>query len=121
MGIAEGLADLIVMIKGETEAEGLARNIVQVKQKLNTSKRYSIGPELDRHIDAIMENSKAVAHVSHNEYREMILRECGEVSKSQSSHKDGCKPFTLSQLPGADTAKRAGHSLRGSTSRPRLC
>ena len=55
---------------------------MEVKRKLGTSKRYSIGPELDRHIDAIIENSKAVAHVSHDEYREMILRECGEVRLS---------------------------------------
>lgn len=52
-----------------------------VKRKLGTSKRYSIGPELDRHIDAIIENSKAVAHVSQDEYREVILRECGEVGR----------------------------------------
>lgn len=78
-GITEALDELIDCIKEESGAQGLARNIVEVKRKLGTSKRYSIGPELDRHIDAIIENSKAVAHVSHDEYREMILRECGEV------------------------------------------
>lgn len=61
-------------------SSSMARNIVEVKRKLGTSKRYSIGPELDRHIDAIIENSKAVAHVSHDEYRETILKECGEAS-----------------------------------------
>ena len=61
-------------------SKSMARNIVEVKRKLATSKRYSIGPELDRHIDTIIENSKAVAHVSRGEYREAILRECGEVS-----------------------------------------
>ena len=58
----------------------MARNIVEVKRKLTTSKRYSIAPELDRHIDTIIENSKAVAHVSRDEYRETIMRDCGEVS-----------------------------------------
>ncbi len=59
----------------------MAKNIAEVKRKLGTSKRYSIGPELDRHIDTVIENSKAVAHVSRDEYRDTILRECGEVSR----------------------------------------
>ena len=58
----------------------MAKNIVEVKRKLGTRKRYSIAPELDRHIDTIIENSKAVAHVSRDEYRDVILRECGEAS-----------------------------------------
>ena len=66
-------------IKEESATEGLAKNIVQVKKKLRTSKRYSIGPELDRHIDAIINNSKAVAHVSSPEYKDAILGGCGEV------------------------------------------
>lgn len=78
-GITEALDELVASIEEQSGAQGLARNIVEVKRKLGTSKRYSIGLELDRHIDVIIENSKAVAHVSHDEYREMILRECGEV------------------------------------------
>lgn len=78
-GITEALEEFIACIKEQTLAQGLARNIVEVKRKLGTSKRYSIGPELDRHIDAIIENSTAVAHMSQDDYREMILRECGEV------------------------------------------
>ena len=57
----------------------MARNILEVKRRLGNDKRYSIGSELDRHINAIIENSMAVAHVSQDEYREVILRECGEV------------------------------------------
>jgi hypothetical protein len=80
-GIGEAIDEFIACIKEEGGAQaGLARNIVAVKRKLGASKRYSIGPELDRHIDAIIENSKAVAHVSSDDYREQILRECGEVS-----------------------------------------
>lgn len=57
----------------------MAKNIMEVKQKLGTRRRYTIGPELDRHIDVIIENSKAVADMSRDEYKEVILRECGEV------------------------------------------
>lgn len=69
----------------------MARNILEVKRKLSTRKRYSIGPDLDRHIDTIIENSKAVAHVSRDEYRETILRDCGEVSKELSYITSKCE------------------------------
>lgn len=77
--ITKALDELIESVK-EHGIHTMAKNIVDVKHKLGTGKRYSIVPELDRHIDIIIENSRAVAHVSHDEYKEIILRECGEAS-----------------------------------------
>lgn len=82
--ITRALDELVVSVKEEGARSSMARTIETVKDKLGTSKRYSIGPELDKHIDAIIENSKAVAHVSRDEYREMILRGCGEVKMRQN-------------------------------------
>ena len=79
--LTRALEDLVSAVKDEGSRRSMATTIKTVKDKLGTSKRYSIGPELDRHINAIIENSKAVAHVSGDEHKEMILRECGEVSK----------------------------------------
>lgn len=78
--ITRALDELIASVKEDGTRGSMARTIETVKDKLGTSKRYSIGPELDRHIDTIIENSKAVAHVSRDDYRELILRGCGEVS-----------------------------------------
>jgi len=39
---------------------------------------------LDQHIDAIVQNSMAVAHVSRDKYREVILRLCTEVGVAES-------------------------------------
>lgn len=45
-----------------------------------TDRRYYIGPDLDRHLDAVIQNSMAVAHVSRDQYRDAIQKLCGEVS-----------------------------------------
>ena len=58
----------------------MAREIVEVKKKLETDeKQHFIGPELERHIDTIINNSMAVANVSREDYREVIVRKCKEV------------------------------------------
>ena len=62
-------------------ADNMAGNILQVQQKLASSERYFIGPELDEHIDAIIQNSEAVAHVSRDRCRRPISRACGDVSE----------------------------------------
>ena len=63
------------------EADNMAGNIMEVQRKLTTESRYYIGPDLDRHLDAIIQNSMAVAHVSRPQYREAIQKLCGEVSR----------------------------------------
>jgi len=61
------------------EADNMAGNIVEIQRKLTTNSRYYIGPDLDRHLDAIIQNSMAVGHVSRDQYREAIQKLCGEV------------------------------------------
>ena len=51
----------------------------QAHRQLAPSTRYSIGQDFDKHIDAIAQNSMAVAHVSRDQYREVILKLCSEV------------------------------------------
>ena len=63
----------------DREADNMAGNIMEVQRKLTTSSRYFIGPDLDKHLDAIIQNSMAVAHVSRDQYREAIQKLCGEV------------------------------------------
>ena len=53
----------------------------QAHRQLAPSSRYSIGQEFDKHIDAIAQNSMAVAHVSRDQYREVILKLCSEVGE----------------------------------------
>lgn len=83
--ISAALEELIQAVKTfedeQHEAtDNMAGNILEVQHKLAGSDRYFIGPELDEHIDAIIQNSKAVAHVSRDRYRGPISRMCGEVS-----------------------------------------
>lgn len=52
---------------------------MKVHRKLAPDSRYFIGPDLDRHLDAILQNSMAVAHVSRDRYSETILQLCSEV------------------------------------------
>lgn len=52
---------------------------VKVHRKLAPDSRYFIGSDLDRHLDIILQNSMAVAHVSRDRYRETILQLCNEV------------------------------------------
>ena len=54
----------------------------QVHRQLAPDSRYFIGSDLDKHLDAILQNSMAVAHVSRERYREAILRLCSEVTAS---------------------------------------
>ncbi len=61
------------------EADNMAGNIMEVQRKLTTDGRYYIGPDLDRHLDAVIQNSMAVAHVSRDQYRDAIQKLCGEV------------------------------------------
>ena len=56
----------------------------QVHRQLAPTSRYFIGPKLDQHIDAVVQNSMAVAHVSRDKYREVILRLCSEVGVAES-------------------------------------
>ena len=51
----------------------------QVHKQLAPVSRYFIGPQLAQHIEAIMQNSMAVAHVSGDRLREAILQLCSEV------------------------------------------
>ena len=53
--------------------------LLKVHRKLAPDSRYFIGPDLDRHLDAILQNSMAVAHVSRERYSETILQLCSEV------------------------------------------
>ena len=69
------------------EADNMAGNIREVQRKLTTESRYYIGPDLDRHLDAIIQNSMAVAHVSRHQYREAIQKLCGEVGTCMHSSK----------------------------------
>ncbi len=61
------------------EADNMAGNIMEVQRKLTTDRRYYIGPDLDRHLDGVIQNSMAVAHVSRDQYRDAIQKLCGEV------------------------------------------
>ena len=58
---------------------------VKVHRKLAPDSRYFIGSDLDHHLDSILHNSMAVAHVSRDHYREAILQLCSEVSGQPSS------------------------------------
>ena len=53
--------------------------VVKVHRKLAPDSRYFIGSDLDRNLDAILQNSMAVANVSHDRYKERILQLCSEV------------------------------------------
>lgn len=68
---------------------------------------YSIGPELDRHINTIIKNSRAVAHVSRDKFREKILRECDEV---RGREKGTSLAFVLFSA-GLESAQRNGHKI----------
>ena len=50
-----------------------------MQRQLAPDSRYFIGADLDKHLDAILQNSMAVAHVSRDRYREAILGLCSEV------------------------------------------
>ena len=68
---------------------------MEVHRKLAPDSRYFIGPDLDRHLDAILQNSMAVADVSRDRYRETILQLCSEVyiyrpPPSQAKYLKGC-------------------------------
>lgn len=83
----------------DSEPDNMATNIIEVHKKIdiNTCKdhasfismkvhrklapdsRYFIGSDLDHHLDSILQNSMAVAHVSRERYKEVILRLCSEV------------------------------------------
>ena len=63
----------------EEDVDNMATNIMEVQRQLAPDSRYFIGPELDTHLDAIMQNSMAVAHVSRDHHRETILGLCDEV------------------------------------------
>lgn len=85
--MSSSLKDLIQAVKTfEDEvpaaSNNMAANILEVQQKLASHDRYFIGAELDEHIDSIMKNSDAVAHVSRDQYRGRIQRMCREVSVS---------------------------------------
>lgn len=68
----------------DQEADNMAGNIIEVQRKLTTSSRFFIDPDLDRHLNAIIQNSMAVAHVSRDQYREAIQRLSGEVNRTQN-------------------------------------
>ena len=59
----------------------MAKNVEQVQETLSkvSQQGYTVGPDLDRHITAVVKNSRAVASVSSDEYKEAILKECDAV------------------------------------------
>ena len=59
-------------------------NFIQVQRQLAPDSRYFIGPDLDQNINAVMQNSMAVAHVSRDYYREAILGLSTEVGGAKS-------------------------------------
>ena len=62
--------------------ENMARNIIHVQRKLATTERFFVGSELDKHLQEIYKNSRAVAHVSRDVYKTKILDLCDEVCDS---------------------------------------
>lgn len=52
---------------------------MKVHRKLAPDSRYFIGSDLDHHLDSILQNSMAVAHVSRERYKEVIHRLCSQV------------------------------------------
>lgn len=52
---------------------------MKVHRKLAPDSRYFIGSDLDHHLDSILQNSMAVAHVSRERYKEVIHKLCSEV------------------------------------------
>ena len=59
----------------------MAGNLERLQEKLTgeDQKGYSIGPELDQHINAVIKNSRAVASISTDEYKKAIFKDCEEV------------------------------------------
>ena len=62
----------------------MAKNMEHLQERLVADHQYSIGPDLDRHIDAVIQNSRAVASVSSDEYKNAILKDCEDVRNKKS-------------------------------------
>ncbi len=61
----------------------MAKNVERVQERLSrvSQQGYIVGPDLDRHITAVIKNSRAVANFSSDEYKKAILKECDEVRR----------------------------------------